>query len=199
MLGLFGKKVSGFIGLYGIEDWWFNELNESERQEILSTFQPMGGSSNSLLAGQISTNQKCSDFLATLAEWFKTCNRVLAYKILDKAESSLSSNSTILEKHFTYDKIIEFYYRDRDKGQEYLNKALDFCRKQISISKDAISEFKKIDSSFLPSHRGFKQLSIYEEKQKNYSEALSLAKQALNDGWNDDWEKRIERLSKKLA
>ena len=51
----------------------------------------------------------------------------------------------------------------------------------------------------MPGHRGFHQLSVYEEKQKNYEEALNLAKQAQADGWQGDWEKRIEPLSKKLA
>ena len=51
----------------------------------------------------------------------------------------------------------------------------------------------------MPGHKGFHQLSVYEEKQKNYKEALNLAKQAQADGWQGDWEKRIERLSKKLA
>jgi len=200
MLRLFKKrKIEGFIGLYGLEQWWLKELNESERTEILSTFQPMGGDSDSLISGKISTNQKCSDFLATLAGWFKASDRDLGYKILHKAEDSLDSNSTVLEQHFTYNALIEFYYRDRDKGQRYLDKALKACRKQISISKAAIREFKKQDTNFFPSHKGFHQLSIYAEKQKNYQEALNLAKQAQADGWQGDWDKRIERLNKKIA
>ena len=200
MFGLFKKRrIEGFIGLYGLEQWWLKELSESERTEILSTFQPMGGASSSLISGKISTDQKCSDFLATLVGWFKASNRDLGYKILQKAEDSLDSNSTVLEQHFTCNALIEFYYRDRDKGQRYLDKALESCRKQISISKATIREFKRQDPRFLPSHKGFHQLAIYEEKQKNYQEALSLAKQAQADGWQGDWEKRIERLSKKLA
>ena len=75
MFGLFKKrKIEGFIGLHGLEQWWLKELSESERKEILSTFQPMGGDSSSLISGKISTNQKCSDFLATLAGWFKAGN-----------------------------------------------------------------------------------------------------------------------------
>jgi hypothetical protein len=197
---LFDKiKIEGFIGLYGLEQWWLKELSESERAEILSTLQLMGGDSASLLSGKILTDQKCSDFLATLAGWFKVSNRDLGYKILQKAEDNLDSYSTVLEQHFTYNALIEFYYRDRDKSQRYLDKALESCRKQISISKAAIREFKKQDANFLPSHKGFHQLAIYEEKQKNHKEALNLAKQAQADGWRGDWGKRIERLSKKLA
>jgi tetratricopeptide (TPR) repeat protein len=182
----------------GFKHWWLNELSESERTEILSTFKPMGGDGRLVILGEISENKKCSQFLSILAGWFTRSNNDLAYKILQKAEDYLYSNSTILDQHFTYNALIEIYYRDRNKGQKYLDKALDYCRKQINISKAAIKEFKK-ESNYLPSHRGFKQLSIYEEKQKNYKEALNLAKQALADGWQGDWQNRISRLYKKVV
>lgn len=182
----------------GFEQWWLKKLSESERTEILSTFQPMGGDSRLLILSNINKSQY-SHFLSNLAGWFKKTNRDLGYKILQKAEDGLNSNSTVLEQHFTYNALIEFYYEDRDKGQGYLGKALESCRNQIGISKAAIREFKKEENYFLPSHRGFHQLSIYEEKQKNYKEALNLAKQAQADGWQGDWEKRIERLNKKLS
>jgi len=182
----------------GLEQWWLNDLCESERSEIISTFQPMGLDGSLLISSHLQKNQNTSHFLANLAGWFKTHNRHLGYKILQKAENDLNSNSSIQEKHFTYNALIEFYYQDRDKGQDYLDKALEYCRKQISISKKTIKIFKKQDANFLPSHRGFLQLSIYEEKQKNYKEALRLVKQAQADGWRGDWDKRIERLMKKL-
>lgn len=119
----------------GFEQWWLKELSESERTEILSTFKPMGGDGRLLISSKILTNQKCSHFLSNLAGWFKASNRDLGYKILQKAEDDLDSNSTVLEQHFVYNTLIEFYYQDRDKGQRYLDKALESCRKQISISK----------------------------------------------------------------
>ena len=192
------KTLKGF-DIMGFEQWWLKELSESERTEILSTFQPMGGDGRLLIMSNKLSNQNCSHFLSILAGWFKASNRDLGYKILHKAEDDLDYNSTILDQHFTYNALIDFYYRDRDKGQRYLDKALESCRKQISISKAAIREFQKQENYFLPGHKGFHQLSVYEEKQKNYKEALNLAKQAQADGWQGDWEKRIERLSKKLA
>jgi tetratricopeptide (TPR) repeat protein len=182
----------------GFEQWWLKELNESERTEILYTFKPMGGDGRLLILSNINKSQY-SHFLSILAGWLKKSNRELGYKILQKAVKALDSNSTMLEQHFTYNAVIEFYYEDRNKGQRYLDKALEYCRKQISISKAAIREFKKQENYFLPSHRGFHQLSVYEEKQKNYKEALDLAQQAQADGWQGDWKNRIERLKKKLA
>ena len=182
----------------GFEQWWLKELSESERTEILSTFKPMGNDGRLLILGNINKSQY-SHFLAIIAGWFKKSNRELGYKILQKAVEGINSNSTLLEQHFTYNALIEFYYEDRNNGQWYLDKALEYCRKQIGISKAVIGEFKKQDNYFLPSHRGFRQLSVYEEKQKNYKEALDLAQQAQADGWQGDWKNRIERLKRKLA
>jgi tetratricopeptide (TPR) repeat protein len=182
----------------GFKRWWLKELSDSERIEILSTFKPMGGDGRLLILSNINKSQY-SYFLSILAGWFKNNNRELGYKILQEAVEGLNSNSTVLEQHFTYNSLIEFYYKDRNKGQKYLDKALEYCRKQISLSKAAIREFKKQENYFLPSHRGFYQLSVYEEKQKNYKEALDLAQQAQADGWQGDWKNRIERLKKKLA
>jgi hypothetical protein len=42
------EALKGF-DIMGFEQWWLKELSESERTEILSTFQPMGGDSRLLI------------------------------------------------------------------------------------------------------------------------------------------------------
>ncbi len=44
-----------------------------------------------------------------------------------------------------------------------------------------------------------KQLAIVREKQKNYTEAIRIAKEALSQGWSGDWERRIVRCKNKLT
>ena len=51
----------------------------------------------------------------------------------------------------------------------------------------------------MPAHKGFGQLAIIEEKRKNFEAAIQISKAALEQGWAGDWEKRIERCSKKIA
>lgn len=51
----------------------------------------------------------------------------------------------------------------------------------------------------LPSHTGYKQLAIILEKEGNIEGALKLSKQALKQGWTDNYEKRIDKLNQKLA
>lgn len=50
----------------------------------------------------------------------------------------------------------------------------------------------------LPEHTGYKQLCIIYDKQGNYSEIIRLAEEAKKQGWNGDWDKRIENARKKI-
>jgi hypothetical protein len=82
----------------------------------------------------------------------------------------------------------------------FFEKAVAACKKQIGISHLAVKAFKKLASDgFIPSHTGYKQLSIIREKESKFDEVISLCKRAQNEGWNGDWGKRIERCLKKLS
>lgn len=49
-----------------------------------------------------------------------------------------------------------------------------------------------------PVHTGYKQLCIIYEKMGLYKEAIDLAEQAKAQKWSDDWDKRIDKLKKKI-
>jgi hypothetical protein len=59
--------------------------------------------------------------------------------------------------------------------------------------------FKEYKESPLPSHKGYQQLAIILEKQGKLEEAIKLCKQAAEQGWAGDWEKRVERYRKKVT
>ncbi len=95
--------------------------------------------------------------------------------------------------------MIQVYYRGREANPEALNKSINACEKQIHISPQVAERMKsEYPNSNLPSHVGYKQLSIILEKQKNYAEAIRLLKQARDQGWKGDWEERIVRCENKL-
>lgn len=48
-------------------------------------------------------------------------------------------------------------------------------------------------------HHGFKRLAIDAEKAGNHAEAIVLCERAKIEGWNGDWDKRIERCRNKAA
>lgn len=191
-------KIQGVIGYFNLEDWWLTDLLEEDRELIQNTYQPMGG--GSLTDRELySTSQTVVGLLSGLVGWFSKPNiRYMAYKIIKKAESSISADTKPLDIHFLYGAKIEISYKDRDALPNGLDIAVRACEQQISYSEKAAKEFlKRYKSSPLPSHKGYTQLAIVLEKQKNYGKAIQICEQAKSQGWAGDWNKRIEHCNKK--
>jgi tetratricopeptide (TPR) repeat protein len=193
-------RIGGYIGYYGLTEWWLSSFSEDERKYIVETFKPMGSSGESLIKGNIDcVSSSPSRLLFDLAGWFKKKeDRTIAFRLIGKAEELLNENSDILDIHFFYGKKIDTYYKHREVEPEAFAIAIEACKKQIAIAPKAKKAFlDEYKDSPLPGHMGFKQLAIIEEKQKNYEQAIKLCKEALHQGWSGDWEKRIERCIKK--
>ncbi len=200
MFELFKKKPGGQLNYYGLWDWWIGNFNEKERELIISTFQPLGGSGNELIEGEIySSSGSAKSLLSSLAGWFKKEEqRTIAYRIIEKAEE-VAEKASVIDKHFLYQTKIEIYYRFRDIDDFAMAKAIEGCEQQINIAQEVSEAFKKkYPEETLPSHVGYKQFAIIREKEGNMADAIKLSKQALEQGWNGDWEKRIDKLNKKL-
>jgi len=194
------KQVQGSIGYFGLSDWWLSNFSETERKYIVKTFQPLGSSGESLVKGNISyTSETPIGLLSALVGWFnKKDDRTIAYRIIKKAEEMINESSNILDIHFLYQSKIETYYRNRDNDPDALEKAIEACKQQIEISpKSKVAFQKEYKDSPLPSHKGFEQLAIIEEKLKNFEAAIKISKEALEQGWVGEWGKRIERCLKR--
>lgn len=196
------KKVGGEIAYHNLTEWWLETFNKQERDYIVKTFQPLGGSGDVLVKGEIrSISGSAVSLLGNLAGWFKNVeDRGIGYKLLDKAEKIINNNTEVLDVHFFYQNKIEFYYRFRDVDSESFNTAVEACRKQIELSSDTFPVFRKeYENEELPRHVGYEQLAIILEKQEEYDEVISLCRQAKEQAWNGDWDKRIERCLKKKS
>lgn len=192
-------KVEGSIGFFGLQDWWLNEFTDEERTNILSIYQPLGSDSETLIKGKSHTTRSVVALLGSLAGWFKKPeHRLIGYKILKKAEELVSIKIPVLDRHFLYQVKIELYYRNRDNDSYALEKAIEACQQQIALSEEAKMAFQKEYGQQLPSHVGYKQLCIIMEKHGQFDEAIVLAKTAKIQGWNEDWDKRIDKLRKKI-
>ena len=49
-----------------------------------------------------------------------------------------------------------------------------------------------------PRHHGYQQLAIILQKEGDFEEAIRICEKGLEEGWNNDFAKRMERLKKKL-
>lgn len=196
-------SVSGDIKYHNLTDWWLNKLTLEERNRIREVYKPMSSSDREYFIdeGNIAFSGSSDlGFIGGLAGWFhKVEDYEIAEKIFEKGNEIVSNNEDILDEHFFYLSGIKVYYKNRDKKEGALEKAIYYCNKQISISqlsKDAfLKEYPKLS---LPQHTGYKQLAIIYEKNKSYKQALDLSYKALSEGWNGDWDNRIARLEKKL-
>jgi hypothetical protein len=196
-------QIEGQIGYCGLVDWWLSTFTEEERAYIEEKFKPLsiGGSGNPrpLTQGKIwETTLTPANLLSGLASWFRTPqDRHIARRMLAKAEQVAVGDFRWL--HFIYQAMIENFYRDRHKDPAALEAAISACERQIAIAPQAAEFFRReYPQSPLPAHYGFNQLAVIRQKQGNYREAISLSRQALEQGWDGNWEDRIAWCEKKL-
>ncbi|MDX7764601.1 hypothetical protein Q7I15_05695 [Aeromonas veronii] len=190
-------QVKGVIEYHGLSDWWQNEITTAEKEIILTTYNPMGSSPNEIIEANICfSSGSAVQLVGSIASWLNKIEHIeLAKKLFVKAENLINSRTPILDVHFLFQNEIITYYKHREVIG--LEPSITSCNKQISISKKAsrilISEY----GMPLPSHKGYQQLSIIMEKLSDYQKVIAICNEAKNEGWSGDWDKRIERCTKK--
>ncbi len=194
-------EVGGYIGGFGLSDWWLQTFTPAERKSISQshseTISPVPGQDVLASGPMMHTAQGVVHFLWCMAGNRKEKEREIDYRIIQKAEELIDGNTSIEVQHFVFGSKAKIYYRWRETDDFAMDTAIEGCRQQIAISKEAARALE-IDGD-VPAHYGFKQLTIIEEKRGNHSEAIRLCEQAKADGWWGDWDKRITRLRKKSA
>lgn len=196
------SEVKGYIGYYGLQEWWVSTFTQEERNHIEEIFQPMGSEPGSKPLTQreiTSTSQTAAGLLQALAGWFNNPrDREIAKKIISKAEELTPTGGDVLDCHFTLSEKMVIYYRERETSPEAMKIAIQACREQIALAPQAAKAFlKEYPEQPLPAHAGYRQLRIILEKQRKYDEAIALCEQAKQQGWADNWDKQIETLKKK--
>jgi hypothetical protein len=101
------------------------------------------------------------------------------------------------DRHFLIDVLVREAYRLRDAHPEALDDATAACREQIELAPRVATVMRQRYGRPLPAHVGFKQLAIILEKQKDYTQAVEVVEQARAQGWDGDWDKRLERLKRR--
>lgn len=194
-------QYGGLVEFYGIQDWWGDHLNASDRECVRTVFPDFD-------AGYVcEMTANLPGFLLGIAGKVKKYSIGTALKVVDKAEMELGG-SDAREVFFFYSEMIRFCYPLRHEDNRWLDKTIECCKKQIDVSDQAIPLINKshkemgiIEKTKAPkdlSHRGYTQLSIILEKQGRIRDAITIANEALSAGWGGDWEKRIGRLESKL-
>lgn len=198
------KKIKGSLEYYDLVDWWSETFTDQEKRHIEDVFHPLGSDPNDrpLTQGDLSySSQSASGLLSALAGWFNNSkDRYLAKKIIEKAYELAKSENNVLDLHFVLSEMITIYYRERNDNSASLERSIEACEEQIEIAPDAAKAYmyEYQDEFGLPAHNGFKQLSIIYKKQGDFEKVVSLAKNAKEQGWAGDWDKRIAFAMKKI-
>lgn len=200
-----------------LKDWWLQALTPSQREQIANSY----GLYQSVDKSYFSEGFGKLSLLITLSNIaISSAKEILRAKAEDELFQCYNSpNSNLIDMHLCLASLIKHYYPLR-ANQTHYEKAKELCLMQISFASKVAKKFRhpkkpkelkrlhKItgirhpyydEPQMLPSHTGYKQLAIILEKEGDIKSAIKLSKQALKQGWSDDYEKRIERLNKKLA
>ena len=198
---LFGKpKVGGDLKFYRLEGWWYSTLTESERKTITTRFPAkVSGPSPDW------TSANVSNFLWSWSTWFRKTpeERAIARKMLTEAVVRARAEKTILDEHFSWGNLVEVWYRDRELLPEALEQTIAACKAQIAIAAKTADAFRREYQghpvTVPPTHRGYEQLRIIYEKQKQYDEAIALVLDMQRTGWADDVSAYVAKLTEKKA
>jgi hypothetical protein len=194
-------KTAGYIAAHGLTKWWEKTFSAEDRETMTVRYQPFGlPYKRPLTEGSPEKFSSTRRFLGTLGGWYNNPRqRHLAQQIMLKAVEV--KDGSVLDDHFLYSEMIPVFYPDRVRDPEALDMVIWACEQQISISDKAAKALRKEfpSAKALPAHRGFEQLAVIREKQGRTEEALRLNRAAIKAGWAGSWEKRIERLERKLS
>lgn len=192
-----GPSVPDFIVGVGLEEWYTN-LSDEQRQKLheYSTFFGTGGEMNLLDKGTGETSQSAQEYLkgvgstAASEKDYEFAEMVLL-EALDREDGAATST------HFTYNELIDVYYKQRDDREDAIEKCIEYCKKDIEIADEFVAEFGEV-----PRIPSFKRLAIIYERQERYADAIAVCDQALEigttDGTKGGFEGRKDRLRKKL-
>lgn len=120
-------------------------------------------------------------------------------KEVDSLISQLDVSNDIEDLHFEIMYYIQEHYKTRNNIDDY-HKAVVGCFAQIKIQRLVANQMlRKYPGQSLPEHTGYKQLAIIFEKEGRLNDAVRIAEEAAANGWSGDWQRRIGRLSKRIA
>ena len=198
------SEGEGLIGYYSLTDWWLSTFTAEERNEIQARRPSLvtGDNQDIILTEQArpgsTTGRAESSLMSVGIEFIQSKDFGIAERLIAKATEV--GGASILDRHFDYQQMAQAYYRHRNDDPEALAPAIDACEKQILLGPEAAKAFlAEYPEDFVPAHHGFQQLAIIQEREKNYTEAIRLCREAMAQGWGGDWEKRIVRCEKRLA
>lgn len=210
------------ILFYKLEKFW-NNLTEELRKIIFSTFlnnfeftKHKKNRPVAFLCGLVDTS---SD------DWVDSEANEHIFKEIENQLTVIDDAIILSSMYVDY---ADCVYKMRNYGDFYLNRAINFYQKSIENSQgqknlyekmlyNRVREHNNLPEEYrcddwepmifnhqdleLPTHFGFVRMAIIYEKLGHFSKSLDFSIRAKNEGWSDttdNWDKRINKLRKKI-
>ena len=89
---------------------------------------------------------------------------------------------------------------DHEIEQEFLKQEERRRSREYERLGITFSAWQPLEREFrMPEHRGFKQLAIIREKEKDFAAAIEVCRAALELDWPGDWDVRIARCERRMV
>ena len=201
----------GLLAYYGLEEW-FLSLSDEEQARIrkchsMGVDMGMGIDPNDLEFGDFGSSS--SNDLGKQRFLNGLGGISLSQKYYALTESILlealeTKDDNVIDRHFTYNSLIDLYYKQRESSPDAIEKCIKYCVEDISILEDFLQAFKiEYGDPTPPVIPSIKRLIIIYEKLGNFEEGINLCGMAqelsLSDTTKGGFEGRQVKLEKKLS
>lgn len=180
------KEVGGLIVGHQLQNWWHSSFDLREQEAIKDRCKKPFSIFNNLAEGPPATfPQGTKSLLVNLAAWLtKDDVRSLGRKVMATAENLLEDTSDVAAIHMRLGLMINFYYKCRRDGPDFLLLCEQRCRDMINLAVPMAIELRtRFPKSALPCHAGYERL-IKLLEDRNDPEAIFLSVQAGAQGWH---------------
>jgi tetratricopeptide (TPR) repeat protein len=198
-------SVGGLIAYYDLQSWWENRWTPAQRELIETKWDtpPWIGAYafNPLCKGSPPSQpyrpepDNAGRLLSDLGSMMREPGEFLFAERLFKDSDAMLPAEDWLNRHYLYQRAGNIFYRRRNDTKSGLRLAVAYYEKQVSISANARRVMLDAGGG-LPSHPGYKQLAIMHADAGEYGRAIQLCRQAMEQGWDGDWARRIDRYEK---
>lgn len=104
-----------------------------------------------------------------------------------------------LSLHDYFTKQIRYYFERRNEDPVALHRTIRYCERQIEYAPVAAKAYWMDPYTYaLPKHPGYDTLIFLYQEVEEWDGAIRLAKKAKKQGWDGDWESKIQELEDHL-
>lgn len=178
-------EPKGLLAYLGLGEW-FSSLTYEDQCKVREYSNGLGFNPKDLDVGNTrfgSTTQ--SIFFNGIAyNAIKDKDYFFADKMF--SESLQSKEISVIDRHFTYNNLIDFYYKQRRSSSDSIEKCVEYCLKDIQILEEFLNSWKKkYEKATIPRIPSIQRLIIIYEKQGKFEDCIKICDMGIKFGLPD--------------